>query len=63
MEKKVQRNFLWIALLVLGTIWILARHNQVTPYQTDNGLIFGTVYKVTYQVTTKNFRKFDYFKI
>ena len=27
MEKKVQRNFLWIALLVLGTIWILARHN------------------------------------
>ena len=30
MEKKVQRNFLWIALLVLGTIWILARHNQVT---------------------------------
>ena len=49
MEKKVQRNFLWIALLVLGTIWILARHNQVAPYQTDNGLIFGTVYKVTYQ--------------
>ena len=49
MEKKVQRNFLWIALLVLGTIWILARHNQVTPYQTDNGLIFGTVYKVAYQ--------------
>lgn len=49
MDKKVQRNFLWIALLVLGTIWILARHNQTTPYQTDNGLIFGTVYKVTYQ--------------
>ena len=49
MEKKVQRNFLWIALLVLGTIWILARHNQVAPYQMDNGLIFGTVYKVTYQ--------------
>ncbi len=49
MKKKVQRNFLWIALLVLGTIWILARHNQATPYQTDNGLIFGTIYKVTYQ--------------
>lgn len=46
---KSQRNFLWIALLVLGTIWILARHNRVTPYQTDNGLIFGTIYKVTYQ--------------
>ena len=63
MEKKVQRNFLWIALLVLGTIWILARHNQVTPYQTDNGLIFGTVYKVTYQCDqnrsgTQTFRRF-----
>ena len=42
MEKKVQRNFLWIALLVLGTIWILARHNQVTPYQTDNGPVSYT---------------------
>lgn len=47
--KESTTEFLWIALLVLGTIWILARHNQVTPYQTDNGLIFGTVYKVTYQ--------------
>lgn len=49
MDKKLRRNFLWIALLVLGTIWILARHNRTIPYQIDNGLIFGTVYKVTYQ--------------
>ncbi len=28
MDKKVQRNFLWVALLVLGTIGILARHNR-----------------------------------
>ena len=49
MEKKVQRNFLWIALLVLGTIGILARHNRATPYQTTSGLIFGTVYNITYQ--------------
>ena len=49
MNKKAQRNFLWIALLVLGTVWILARHNQNIPYQIDNGLIFGTVYKITYQ--------------
>ena len=46
MEKKVQRNFLWIALLVLGTIWILARHNRTQPYYTVNGLIFGTVYNL-----------------
>ena len=49
MEKKIQRNFLWIALLVLGTIWILARHNRMQPYYTVNGLIFGTVYNITYQ--------------
>lgn len=49
MDKKTQRNFLWIALLVLGTIWILARNGHSVSYQTDNGLIFGTVYKVTYQ--------------
>ena len=49
MDKKVQRNFLWIALLVLGTIWILARHNRTQPYYTVNGLIFGTVYNITYQ--------------
>lgn len=49
MKKNTQKNFLWIALLVLGTIWILARHNQPAPYQTANGLIFGTVYNITYQ--------------
>lgn len=49
MEKKAQRNFLWIALLVLGTIWILARHSRTQPYYTINGLIFGTVYNITYQ--------------
>jgi len=27
----------------------LARHNRPVPYQTDSGLIFGTIYKVTYQ--------------
>ena len=51
MDKKVQRNFLWIALLVLGTIGILARHNRTAPYQTASGLIFGTVYNITYPVS------------
>lgn len=49
MDKKVQRNFLWVALLVLGTIGILARHNRTIPYRTASGLIFGTVYNITYQ--------------
>lgn len=50
--KKAQRNFLWIALLFLATAWILARHNRPVPFQKDNGLIFGTVYNVTYQHDT-----------
>lgn len=49
MEKTTQRNFLWIALLTLGTIGILARHNRPVPYQSTSGLIFGTVYNITYQ--------------
>lgn len=49
MEKKAQRYFLWVALLVLATIWIVARHNQTTSYRTVNGLIFGTIYQITYQ--------------
>lgn len=47
--KNAQRNFLWIALLFLATAWILARHNRPVPFQKDNGLIFGTVYNITYQ--------------
>lgn len=49
MEKKTKLNFLWIALLLLATIWILARHNRTVPYRTINGLVFGTVYQITYQ--------------
>lgn len=49
MEKKAQQNFLWIALLLLGTIWILARHNRIVPYHSTDGLIFGTMYRITYQ--------------
>ena len=35
MDKKTRRNFLWVALLVLGTIWILARHNQPVPAEIE----------------------------
>lgn len=55
MNKKLQRNYLWLALLVLGTIWILARHNRPLPYQTDRGRIFGTFYNITYQ-SAENYR-------
>lgn len=48
MEKKAKRSFVWLALLLLATIWILARKQDV-PYNSINGLVFGTVYNVTYQ--------------
>lgn len=49
MNKKKIQNLVWLLLLVAGTIWILARHQAPAPYQKDQGLIFGTVYNITYQ--------------
>lgn len=36
----------FLLLLIIGTVWILRKQ---APYQTDQGLIFGTMYKITYQ--------------
>lgn len=49
MDKKTSRNLVWVVLLALATAAILIRHNRPTPFQKDSGLIFGTVYNVTYQ--------------
>lgn len=53
MKKRAKLNFVWVGLLLLATIWILThKKEQVTvsaPYNSVIGLIFGTVYKVTYQ--------------
>lgn len=49
MNKKNSHNLLWIAFLILGTVLILARNNRPAPYQIDKGLIFGTMYSITYQ--------------
>lgn len=46
---KTKKNFLWLAFLILATIWILARRNQQTSYYSIKGLVFGTVYKITYE--------------
>lgn len=52
MDKKMKQNLVWIVLLLVGTAWILMRNNQPVPYQKDSGLIFGTVYNITYQHDT-----------
>ena len=46
---KTKKSFLWLAFLILATIWILARRNQNTDFNTASGFVFGTVYKITYQ--------------
>ncbi|MCD8292860.1 MAG: FAD:protein FMN transferase [Prevotellaceae bacterium] len=47
--KKNRQAFIWVALLLLATVWILARHNAPVPYRTASGMVFGTVYSITYQ--------------
>ncbi len=47
--KKNTQSFLWVALLLLATIWILARRNAPVSYRNASGIIFGTIYSVTYQ--------------
>ena len=46
---KTKKSFLWLAFPILATIWILVRHNQQVGYYSVKGLVFGTVYKITYQ--------------
>jgi thiamine biosynthesis lipoprotein len=37
-----------LVLLIVGTIFI-AREQRLVPYQKDSGMVFGTVYNITYQ--------------
>lgn len=46
---KLQWNYLWIALFALSAISIYIQLTRTIPYHTDEGKIFGTSYKITYQ--------------
>ncbi|MDD3037341.1 FAD:protein FMN transferase [Bacteroides sp.] len=46
---KTKKSFIWLAFLILATIWILTRRNQQSDYNSITGLVFGTVYHITYQ--------------
>jgi thiamine biosynthesis lipoprotein len=52
MNEKQKKQLRWqlpfLLLLVAGTIFIVRQQRQ-TPYQQNNGSIFGTFYHVTYQ--------------
>ena len=47
-----QKSLYWqvplLVLLIVGTIFI-AREQRLVPYQKDSGMVFGTVYNITYQ--------------
>ncbi len=47
--KKNKQAFIWVALLLLATVWILARHNAPVPFRNASGMVFGTIYSITYQ--------------
>ncbi len=44
-----KQNVLWLFLLLFGSIWIIRRHQTLEPFQNDSGMVFGTLYKLTYQ--------------
>lgn len=45
---KSKKNLIWLAFFILATTWILVKRNEKTPYTSVNGLVFGTVYNITY---------------
>ena len=49
MRKKTSKSFIWLGVLLLGTIWILVQRNKQAPYNSISGLVFGTIYNITYQ--------------
>ena len=49
-------NYIWLVLLVVGTVLVLLRHNKIiswgdstATYRNEKGLIFGTMYSITYE--------------
>lgn len=48
-KKKLIWQLPFLAILVIGTIIILKKQ---PPFRTDEGFVFGTVYKITYQSDT-----------
>lgn len=52
-NKNVKWQLPFLAFLIIGTVLILRKQ---APYQTDEGLVFGTMYKITYQ-SKENLKK------
>ena len=59
MDEKRRKQLRWqlpfLLLLIVGTV-LIVRQQPVAPYQQDEGFIFGTTYKITYQ-SPRNMKK------
>ena len=45
-RKKLLWQMLFLLILIIGTVIILKKQ---PPYRTNEGMVFGTIYKITYQ--------------
>ena len=50
-NKKLIWQIPFLLILVLGSIFVI-RQQRNTPYQKDEGFVFGTIYHITYQSDT-----------
>ncbi|NDV65913.1 FAD:protein FMN transferase [Bacteroides sp. 224] len=48
-KKKSRRILLWLIPLIIGTIYVLHKHNASMGFQQTRGLVFGTIYTTSYQ--------------
>ena len=48
MNKKLPRQLAWLVLLIVATVWIVARHREPATYLSNHGRAFGTLYNITY---------------
>lgn len=50
-----KKNFIWLALLVIGAALVLLKQNgiiswgETKSYRNEKGLVFGTMYNITYE--------------
>ncbi len=44
-----QSNYVWLLLLFLGTVYVLNKNNKQPEYHSIQGMVFGTLYHITYQ--------------
>ena len=48
---KTKKSFLWLAFLILATIWILVRHNQQVGYYSVKGWCLGQYIRLLISMT------------